>query len=61
MCKKNMVSSTHESVFGKKYKNTEKSGKNKGNTGYSYMNAFKVPVENYIFLERGGSPLSKNI
>ncbi len=37
------------------------SGRIKGNPGYSHMDTFTVPMENYIFLERWDSTLSKNV
>ncbi len=33
---------------------------NRENPDYQQMDAFNVPMEKYIFLERGGSHLSKN-
>ena len=40
---------------------TDKSVENKGIPGYSPMDAFKVLMENYIFVERWDPALSKNI
>ncbi len=34
---------------------------NMGNLDYSQMNVFIVAMENYVFLERGKSHLSKNV
>ncbi len=45
---------TIDSVLGK-------SGENRGTLEYSQMNVFIVVIENYIFLERGRSYLSKNV
>ncbi len=54
----NQSLATNDSVLGKR---VLMYWKNRGHTDYIYINAFTVPTESYIFLERWGLSLSKNI
>ena len=47
-----------DSIFGKRVLTY---WENRGNPYYHQMNVFRVSMENYMFLERGESYLSKNI
>ena len=57
----NHIISTFESVLGKRVLTYWKIMENRGNIDYSQMNVFILAMENYVFLKRGRSQLSKNV